>query len=90
MKKYEFKQITVDPFDIMCGECQEHEVETWKEISIEGLQEMHKSFLEAEQWMTEMDKQQYEDVNGEPWEPTPESFDEFLVEAIADGYIREI
>ena len=27
MKKYEMKQVMVDPFDIMCGECQEHEIE---------------------------------------------------------------
>lgn len=90
MKKYEMKQIMVDSFDIMCGECQEHEVETWEEVSVEGLQEIHEQSLQADKWMTDSDKQQYEDMNGEPWKPTPETFDEFLAEAIADGYVREV
>lgn len=81
MKKYEMKQVMVDPFDIMCGECQEHEIEVWEEVSVEGLYEMHEQFLQNDEWMDEADKQYYEDVNGEPWKPTPETFDEFLAEA---------
>lgn len=90
MKKYEMKQVMVDPFDIMCGECQQFEIEVWEEVSVEGLQEMHEQFLQNDKWMDEADKQQYEDMNGEPWKPTPETFDEFLAEAIADGYVREV
>lgn len=65
MKKYEMKQVMVDPFDIMCGECQEHEIEVWEEVSVEGLHEIHEQSLQADKWMTDSDKQQYEDMNGE-------------------------
>lgn len=90
MKKYEMKQIMVDPFDIMCGECQEHEIETWEEVSVEELCELHEKFLQDDEYIDEIDKQQFEDLYDTPWKPTPETFDEFLAEAIADGYVREV
>lgn len=88
MKRYEIKVAETDAFDIMCGECQEHEIEYWKEVSLEELHNMHESWLQAEDWMTEFDKQMYEEINGEEWQPTPVDFEEFLREEIQNGNIR--
>lgn len=88
MMKYEFKAIETDPFDIMCGECQEHEIEYWKESSLEELHEMHEAQLMVDKWVTEGDKQQYEDMTGEKWVPTTANFDEWLKAEIQNGNIR--
>lgn len=90
MKNYEIKTFVTDLFDIMCGEGQEHEIEFWKPITVEELRESHKYDIAAETQMLTVDKIQYEDITGESWKPTPEDFDEFLEEAIRQGYIREV
>ena len=81
MKRYEELRVYTDPFDIMCGECQEHEVEVWSEVSLDELKEHHLGLLYADKWMCDYVPN---------WEPTPENFEEFLESCIKLGTIREV
>lgn len=90
MKKYEMKTFVTDPFDVMCGDCEAHEIEIWKPVTMRELQELHEYTVSADKQMLVIDKIQFEDMTGEPWEPTPEDFSEFLEKAIGQGYIREV
>lgn len=85
---YEVKRIATDPFDIMCGECQEHEIEWWEETTEEELRNDHGYMLSADLATPDRDKEWMAEAFG--WKPTPERFEDWLSEAIADGYIRVV
>lgn len=86
MKNYEMKQITIDPFDIMCGDCEEHEIEYWKPATEEELKELHSEMILADEWTPEWEKQRMIDEGS--WNPTPENFDEWLQQAIKNEHVR--
>lgn len=87
--KYEIKRYASDPFDIMCGDCMVHEIEYWKEASIEELHQFHEECIEADKFTPDIEKEEYEYMTGEKWRDTPANFEEFLKEEIANGNIRE-
>lgn len=86
--KYQIKVTETDPFDIMCGECQEHEITYYQETTIEELRQLHGECLGVESCMTELDYQMYEDMNGEPFVPTNSDFDAWLAESIDIGFVK--
>lgn len=86
--RYEIKRCEVDPFDIMCGECPQHEIEWWEGVTSEELHSIHLEQLEMDRatpsWAIEEMKE------GGTWEPTPADYDEWLRKAIEDRYIRAV
>lgn len=86
--KYQVKVVATDPFDIMCGECQEHEITYYQDTTIEELRQMHEECLGIESCMTELDYQMYEDMNGEKFVPTNPDFDAWLQESIDIGFVK--
>ena len=75
MPKYEKLTVWEDPFDIMCGECEVHEYETWNEVTEDELRE----YYEMEKQASEIDQMI----------PFPaDTFEEWLKENIEDGWIR--
>lgn len=80
-KKFEILAVYTDPFDIMCGEGPEHEIEVWEDTTLEALKQDHEMYLAMEQsdpMFNEMGQ-----------EPTPEDFDEFIADMLRHGHLRE-
>lgn len=88
--KYQIKVFETDPFDIMCGECQEHEISYYRDTTIEELREMHQECLSIDAGMAEIDFEMYKTMNGEEFQPTNPDFDAWLAESIDIGYIRQV
>lgn len=87
--RYEILRTETDPFDMMCGDCEMHEIEYWEEISLDELHQHHIECVEADKNTPDFAKEEYEAMFGDKWEDTPEDFEEFLKSAISSGYIRE-
>lgn len=83
---YEIKRCEVDPFDIMCGEGPEHEIEWWEGVTAEELHNIHQEQLEMDRatpsWAIEEMKE------SGTWGLTPSDFEEWLRKAIKDCYVR--
>lgn len=86
--KYEMKVFETDPFDIMCGECQEHEIEYWAPVTEEELRNDHDYYVIADKWVPEREKADL--IADGMWAPTEPDFDKWLAEMIREGYIREV
>lgn len=87
-KMYEVKRESADPFDIMCSDCEIHYIECWEQVSEEELREDHLYDLGADSCIPENEKKVMAEEFG--WTPAPEDFNEWLAQAIADGYVREV
>lgn len=85
--KYQVKVTEVDPFDIMCGECQEHGVTYYKDVTLEELREMHQAEILADGWMTPDDIEIFKQVNGYDYPMTNSDFDAWLQESLDIGYV---
>lgn len=85
--KYQVKRFCVDPFDIMCGEGPEHEIEWWEDTTLEELRKDHAEEVAMDAFIPDQEAE-YMRQNG--WNPTTSDFDEWLKQSIADGYIRPV
>ncbi len=83
--KYEIKRIEVDPFDIMCGDCPEHEIEWWENATLENLHDVHAEELAMDEALPDWAR---DEMLADGWYPTPRSFDEWLKQSMASGYVR--
>lgn len=83
--RYEIKRTEVDPFDIMCGDCPEHEIEWWEPATLEELHEVHAEELADDTAIPDWAR---DEMLAEGWRPTTPSFDEWLKQSITDGYVR--
>lgn len=83
---YEIKRVEVDPFDIMCGDCPEHEIEWWEEAALEDLHTAHAEELEMDANMPDWMIKEMRD-EGE-WHPASPDFDEWLKGQIEKGHVR--
>lgn len=83
--RYEIKRIEVDPFDIMCGDCPEHEIEWWEPTTLENLHDVHVEALEMDEAMPDWAR---DEMLADGWCPTPRSFDEWLKQSMPSGYVR--
>lgn len=87
-KMYEEICVVDDPFCIACGDCSMEEIEYWVPVTEESLRESHSLDLMEDKGMPEaMRKDLIEDGM---WSPVPESFEEWLEQCIANGYVREV
>lgn len=84
--KYEIKRFGNDPFDIMCSDCPVHQIEWWEGATLEDLRNAHAEELEMDastpDWAVKEMQEQGE------WNPTPASFEEWMEQSIASGYVR--
>ncbi|MCM1222128.1 MAG: hypothetical protein NC548_47425 [Lachnospiraceae bacterium] len=85
--KYQIKVTEVDPFDIMCGECVEHEVTYYQDITLEELREQHQAEMLADGWMTPDDIEIFKQVNGYDYPMTNPDFEAWLQKYIDVGYV---
>lgn len=85
---YEMKREAADPFDIMCSDCEIHYIEYWEKVEEKELREIHSYNLIDDQYIRENEKEAMIEEFG--WQPTPESFDEWLRQEIESGNVREI
>ena len=83
---YEMKQIEVDPFDIMCGECQENYIEWWKAVTLAELKEEHEYQVAADNSIPEFQKQIM--IQDNQWYETEKDFDKWIEQMIEEGYVR--
>lgn len=83
---FEIKVFGYDPFDIMCSDCEVHEIWWWEGVTVDDLRRTHEEHMEMDAatpaWAIEDMKAQGE------WEPTPLDFEEWLRKAIKDEYVR--
>lgn len=83
---YKIKCSGPDPFDLMCSDCSEHEIEWWEDITLEKLRDTHDEQVMMDKatpdWMIqEMQEQGI-------WNPTNPNFEAWLEQSIVEGYIE--
>lgn len=83
--KYQIKRFGDDPFDIMCSDCEVHEIWWWEDATLEDLHSTHAEELETDASIPDWAA---EEMREEGWKPTATDFDEWLKQNIKDGYIR--
>lgn len=83
---YEVKREAADPFSLMCSDCPVDYIEYWEEATEEELHEEHQWQCGADYSMPEWEQKRLAEQFG--WEPTPADFNDWLAQAMADGYIR--
>lgn len=89
--KYQVQVVETDPFDIMCGECQEREVTYFVDTTLEELQALHSEMIYAESFMGKSEIGYAESFDAEhPFVPTEPDFDKWLAESIDIGYIQMV
>lgn len=86
--QYEQARIYTDAFDIMCGECQEHEYTVWEKVSEEELHELHDYLVIEDKHLPEFQKKIMEEEGY--YESVETDFNEWLEHSIRDGYIRRV
>ncbi len=84
--KYEIKTSKPDPFDLMCGDCEVHDIECWEDTTIEELRQLHAEQMADDANTPDWEIEEMKADGG--WEPTIPDFEGWLRKAIADGYIR--
>lgn len=62
--------------------------DAWESITEEELHEFHEESMEADINTSEYQKTEYEQESGNEWEDTPDDFEEFKAQMIADGMLR--
>ena len=85
---YEMKQIEIDPFDIMCGECQEHLIEWWKPVTEAELRKEHEYDVDMDNIIPEFQKQIM--IEEGTYSETERDFDKWIDQMIEEGYIRKV
>jgi len=83
-KKYEKLTVWSDPDD-----SEVYTWEAWDEITEDELHRMHECDLMVAESITQSEKDSAEEMYGEAWVEPSEDFDEWLQQAIKDGYVRE-
>lgn len=62
--------------------------DAWESITEEELHDFHEECIEADINTPEYQKTEYEQESGNVWEDTPDDFEEFKAQMIADGMLR--
>ena len=84
--KYQVRREAVDPFDLMCSDCQISYITYYEDTTEEELHSMHREELDMDEYLPEFQKQIM--IEEGMWYPTEQNFKKWLWQSIKQGYIR--